>query len=337
MNRGIFGSIIDNETYTDSKKDWYVELSRADIYWYDLVVNPPAELDTRKIIVDQLKSLKKSVEESLEKRFIYFICSRVKVRFDILKKHKYGLLDGKFYFHLLVGREKKRMAVNTVFRDAKTGSVIRPKIEISEKFISITDKYGNSITMTVHDFLMASNIDVGYPTLVQYVGYTKNPDIRPTNGVHGGLSEVIYKLSNEENDIFIIFNLFKVIVNAVNSSRMMNFIIPNSMTDEIKTDLEGQILEKCLIFYFDSSNQTKNKKKEKLELIGNLNKIATNNKINSIQFHYEVDGDSEYWRLGSSNVEPNHRHLFSIEMINGKMNIKNGSQINAETYGEQLL
>lgn len=330
----MFGSILNNDAYTDSTKDWYVELSRADIYWYELIVNPPEELDTRKIIVDQLKSLKKAVEESLEKRFIYFICSRTKVRFDISKKHKYGWLDGKFHFHLLIGRDKKRMSVNTVFRDAKTGNIVRPEIEISEKFITITDMYGNLTTMTIHDFLMVSGIDIGISTVVQYVGYTKNPDTRPTNGVHGGLNEVIYKLSNEENDIFIMFNIFKVIVNAINSSNMMNFIIPNSMIDEIKTDMEGQILEKCFIFYFDSSNQTKNKENEKIELIGNLNKLAVDNKINSIKFHYEIDNDSEYWCLQSSNAEPNQRHVFTVKMMSGEMILSGESGMYTEAYGE---
>lgn len=93
MYRGIFSYLSSNDMYNSSEKEWIVELDRYHRYWYDLIVNPSevAEyFDTRQLIVDYLKKIKKEVEAHLEKRFIYFICSRERVRFNINKKPSYN-------------------------------------------------------------------------------------------------------------------------------------------------------------------------------------------------------------------------------------------------------
>jgi hypothetical protein len=333
MTRGIFSQIVENKAYKESKKDWYVEISRSDMYWYDLVMNSTDEFNTKKMIVGYLSSLRKAVEESLEKRFVYFICSRPKVRFNMKTAPSYGLLNGRLNFNLLVGGEGRKISASTVFRDAQTGKLVRPKVEVSEKFISISYQPESVITMSVHDFLMAANTEVGLSTQVHYVGYTKNPETRPTNGAHSGLNEVLYRISNRENDIFVIFNLFKIMSRASNPNYMMDFVVPNSMTDEIKVDLEGKVVEKCFINYFDSSSQSKNKSMEKTQLSNNLFQLASENKINSIQIHYELEVPTEYWCLGSSSIKASHRHLFTVDLDGGEVRIRNGSTLYDEAYG----
>jgi hypothetical protein len=327
MSRGMFSTLLDNDAYNDAEKDWFVELSRSDMYWFDLIISQHETFDTRQMIVEYLRSLKTIVEESLEKRFIYFICSRVKVRFNTSKKPRYNPFTGKVKLHLLVGKSLKKISVHTVFKDVHINKMFHPDIELTEKFITLTDKSGNKTTASVHDFLSASGIDIGYPTKVQYIGYTKNPDSRPTDGAHAGLNEILYRVSNEDNDIFICFNLFKVMSNAVSSASMLNFIVPNSMTDEIGVDLEGQIIEKCFILYFDSDSQTKNKAKERGELKNNLSQLSLKNKINSIQFHYELDRPCEYWNLYSSSIKPSLKHVFTVDLEGDCPRIKKGSKL----------
>lgn len=89
MNRGIYKAITTIEQYHNAHKDWFVELQQSQMFWYDLIANPneySPTVNTKKIIIDDLKYLKKEVEDNLEKRFIYFICTRTKVRFNINKK-----------------------------------------------------------------------------------------------------------------------------------------------------------------------------------------------------------------------------------------------------------
>ncbi|MEN9657304.1 MAG: hypothetical protein RL571_769 [Pseudomonadota bacterium] len=324
MSRGFFKSIKNNDIYKESDKEWKVELQTYHKYWYDLVVNPKevAEyFDTRKLIVDYLKEVKKSVEENLEKRFVYFICSRIKVRFNVKKRPSYNPITKKTKIHILIGKEERPDTIRCKFFNVTLNKFSNPKIDLTDKYITLTDESGNSTTSSIHDFLDKSNIDLGISSNVEYVGYTENPHTRPTNGSHTGLSDIFCKVSNENNDILIYFNLFKVTTKAVNNESLLDFIVPNAMTDEIGVELEGNIIEKSFIFYFDSINQNRNKDSELSELKNNLIKINNNNKIKSIFFYYEFKNLNDYGCFSSSKVKSSHSHRFEVSVKNGSVEI----------------
>ena len=329
----MFESIIDNVAYQEGYKDWFITLSYSSIHWYDLIVNPKqinSTFDTKQIITNQLKILKQQVEEELEKRFIYFICSRTKVRFNTNKTPTYNPITKTIKLHLLIGKDNIKKSIKIIIENIIIEKYIFPKVMITDKFITFYLKNGNTISSSVHDLLNTLDINLGINSKIQYVGYTKNPNTRPINGTHAGLSEVLYNVYTQDNDIFIIFNLFKITTKSLNNNYGFNFIIPNSMSNEIDVDLEGQILEKCLILFFNSSNQTKNKEKEYTELKNNLLEISNENKINTIQFYYEFERYNEYWFFYSSKVEANTKHIFTLELKNNSLQIIPTSKLYSE-------
>lgn len=318
------------EQYDDAEKDWFIELQHSQMFWYDLIANPneySTTVSTKNTIIDDLKFLKKEVENNLEKRFIYFICSRTKVRFNITKKPTYNRFTKNIKIHLLIGKNKIKKTIKLKILDINTNKFTNPRIELTEKYITIFDSSNQFISYSVHDFLSHNNIDLNLSSQVQYVGYTKNPDTRPTNGSHAGFNEVLYKISNEENDIFIYFNLFKITSVTKNHNSGINFVMPNSMSDEIDVDTEGLIIEKCLILYFNSKNQIKNKENEYKELKNNLVKISKENKIGSIQFYYEFENYNEYWVFYSSSIKPSIKHIFTVELNNESLEVQLGSHM----------
>ncbi|SEC92086.1 hypothetical protein FIV41_18045 [Pseudomonas marginalis] len=324
MSRGMFASIAASDAYKNADKEWCVELQTYHKYWYDLVVNPndvADYFDTRKLIVEYLRAVKKHVEESLEKRFIYFICSREKVRFDTNKKPSFNPITKKTKIYIRVGKYQKKRSIHCKFYDVHSEKFCMPEISLSEKYITIADSEGDLVTSSIHDFLEEANIALGLDSKVEYVGYTKNPHTRPTNGAHTGLSDALYKVADENRDSLIYFNLFKVITRAVNGGAMLNFAMANAMTDEVDVDLEGELLEKCFIFYFDSVSQNRNKEKELLELKGHLSRVSSEHKISTIDVVYEFERPSEYGLFSSSKVLPKHRHAFTIRQVGGDVEI----------------
>lgn len=326
----MFSFIIDNDIYKQSEKEWIVELQRYYKYWYDLVVNPDDVadyFDTRKLIVNYLRDIKRQVEESLEKRFVYFICSRTKIRFNISKNPFYNPITKKVTIHLLIGKEERKQKISCKFFDPYKNRCCYPKIELTEKYITITDSRGGITTASIHDFLEVNNISLGIDSKVEYVGYTKNPHTRPTNGAHTGLSDVLYKIADENRDTLIYFNVFKVMTRAISSNSMFNFMIANAMTDEVNVELEGNLIEKCFIFYFDSINQSRNKDKELLELKKSLHKISAENKINSIHVRYEFEEPNEYGVFSSSKVPPQLGHIFTVKKTEEDVEITSDSEV----------
>lgn len=317
MNRGFFSSVAKTEAYSNMKKEWMVALDQYHRYWYDLVVNPNevAEyFDSRQLIVDYLKRVKAEVEAGLEKRFVYFICSRERVRFNTAKAPSYNRLTGATKLYVLIGGSRKKKVIRCKFYDIQRQRFYKPKIELSEKYITITDVGGQLITASVHDFLADTSTSLGFDSRVEYVGYTKNPELRPTNGGHTGLSDTLHRLADDGRDSFIYFNLFKVVAWANDEAFMLNFAMANAMTDEVNVELEGKILEKCFIFYFDAAGQNRNKKNELAEFKKNLQSISREQKITKIRVHYEFEEPNEYGVFSSSKIRPIKRHVFTIEI-----------------------
>jgi len=314
-------------TYTDTDKDWYVELYNSTYFWYDLLLHPLEGFDTKQQITDYLKRLQAMVETQLDKRFIYFLAARKKLRFCVTKKPRYSLFGSHLVLYVEIGRERMRRKVTTRIFDAQTQQPIKPPVELSDRFITFYYTPNHKESWSIHDFLKSSDIELGINMEVHYVGYTKNPSERPINGSHRGLSDMLYRVSNEEYDFFIFYNLFKVSSFRVDPNSAINFIIANSMIDEIKVDEEGRIIEKALIKYFGAETQEINKEKEQAELENSLERLAAKNNINSVAIHIEMDKPSELYRFCSRSVEPSDKHFFTCRIGNNGGEIIEGSNL----------
>lgn len=327
MNRGAFDFFTNYSIYIESEKDWYIALDRSDCFWYELIVNPPDEFDTKKYALDYLKELQGAVETQLDKRFIYFLAARKKVRFSKAKKPKYSFFGSRLTLYVELGRERKLKKITTQVLDMQTGKPIKPAIEINDRFITFIFTPQSKVSIAVHDFLRNNAIELGISTEVHYVGYTKNPSERPINRAHRGLADTLYRVSNEEHDFFVYYNLFKVLSVASNQNAAVNFCLANSMIDEVKVDEEGRIIEKALIRYFQTESQEVNRQSEEKELENSLIKLAAKHKIKSLSVHIEMDTPNEYYRFFSRSIDPSDKHIFTCQLSGNSVEIEKGSTL----------
>lgn len=90
MTRGNFDFINSNVVFSEADKSLWIDLINTDCIWYDMIINPPDDIRTNKIIKNHLRIMEKYTRESCEKRFIYFLGSRKKVRFSTKKQPRYN-------------------------------------------------------------------------------------------------------------------------------------------------------------------------------------------------------------------------------------------------------
>lgn len=321
--RGIFGEFKDEVIYSSTPKAWYVELIQSTFFWYDLVVNPIN--DSKQWISETLKNLKERVEEDCEKRFIYFIASRKKLRFSQKKKPKYSIFGSTLIVYLEEGKDKVEKKIKTKLIDPETGKAMKLNIETTDRTIHFIEKNGSKISFSIHDFLANIGINFNFESTIHYIGYTKNPHIRPIDGIHRGLSQTLHNVSNEDNDFFIYYNLFKVLSQANNENYNINFVLANSMIDEISVEDEGKLLEKSLIMYFKPDSQNCNLKNEEQEFINMFEKFYSKININSIQFYFEVQDTSDYFIFSSNKVQKNEKHIFTYLFQNNELKLYKGT------------
>lgn len=335
MSRGIFDFLQNHPAYTDADKRWHIELDQSTYFWYDLLVHPPEGYDTKQEIVHFLKHLKKTVEAQLDKRFIYFLASRTKLRFCTSRKPRYSLFGKDLVLYVEAGASRKPMRTTTAMRDGASGERITPPVEVSDRFITFHYPPGHKISYSIYDYFDMVGVKFGIDTEIHYVGYTKNPDDRPLNREHRGLADMLYKVSSAEHDFFIFYNLFNVLALAGTSSSAFNFIVANSMIDEVRVNEEGRIIEKVLIKYFGTEIQELNKSSEGGELENTLKQLASKNKIGSISFDIEVDHPSEMYRFYSRAVAAADRHTFTCRIGDNGAEMVHGHA--TSMFGETLI
>lgn len=323
MNRGNFNFLNTNSFYQNADKKWIITLDKCHKFWYDLIVFPNQlnnKINTRTLITQKLKEIEVNVKKHLDKRFIYFICSRTKIRFNIKKWILFNPISKYTYIPILIGKNNVKKYIKVKFIDCANKNK-RPKIYLQEKFISIFYHDGNVETFPIHEFLDLSKINLGISNKVEYVGYTNEPSRRPTNGSHTGLSDILYKISNEDNDFLIYFNTFKVRVITDNNNLSLNIIASNAMTNEVNIDTEGKIIEKCFISYFNSNTQDRNRKNEDSYLYNNMENLSSKYKIHSIEIYYDQTEESDYTLFSSSSVVAKQEHYFSVSINNSNIDI----------------
>ncbi|MBK5071773.1 hypothetical protein I2492_01915 [Budviciaceae bacterium CWB-B4] len=328
MYRGIFKFIKSQDAYSSTEKKWFVSLLQTECFWYDMLLAPPEEVNTRKLIKEHIQSIEGYLENNIEKRFIYFLGSRKKVRFSTKYTPKYSHAKNELNLILLVGknREKKKITVPDFFYDQTIRYNTDIVFEVTDKYLYL--KVDNVIIdiCSIHDFLRERYINLGYNTEVHYVGYTKNPQSRPIDGIHRGFSNMLYNTSNEDNDFFVFFNLFNPTSLSSNDSYNMNFCISNSLMNEIDLDKEGKIIEKCFINYFNSVIQNN----EITGLTKNLRNFANKYNMRSIAINLEYESPNEYYSYYSRCITPRFHHFFVFK-LDGK-NLFLDKKIDKDTY-----
>lgn len=323
MTRGNFDFINSNVAYSESDKSWWIDLINTDCIWYDMIINPPDDISTNKIIKNYLSAIEKHVKENCEKRFVYFLGSRKKVRFSTKRKPRYNPFTKNIIFTLLIGKEERKFRVKYFFRKlTQDGEIkITPNVRVTEKFLYIEHEDGNSFVISVHDFLKENYIDLGIHTEVHYVGYTRHPHRRPVDFIHRGLSKMLYSVSNDDNDFFVYFSLFNPRVISLNNNYNIMFNISNSQLDEIEVDNEGRIIENCFIRYFDPKLQDDDKESKRLDLNKMFMDLVKNKKIKKISVNLQYEMNNEYFCFYSKVVPPQTDHFFVLDFADDKVNI----------------
>ncbi|WP_151801639.1 hypothetical protein [Acinetobacter guillouiae] len=92
MTRGLYNSIQEMPEYNNAEKSWHITIDSSYFLWYDLIIDPPFD-EAKKELKGMLNNFKEYVESTNEKRFIYFVTSRKKVRFNVKKQPKFSFFD----------------------------------------------------------------------------------------------------------------------------------------------------------------------------------------------------------------------------------------------------
>lgn len=192
---------------------WRAELLQSQAFWYDLAFNPLDGSGSRQLYdaqVSALQALQDELAADSELCCIGFWAARAHVRFCLRKKPHYSLVGGEFVFYVELGRSRIRRKLSTTFVDVGTGMPVKPRIELNEREITIYLSDDEPETVSIYDFLRKCGLELGIGTQIYGVKPVHDLLACWRNGADSRLSEMLYRVSNEEHDFFFFCNLFRV-------------------------------------------------------------------------------------------------------------------------------
>ena len=307
MRRGYLDFLKQHQLYSGSKKKWTIDLCQSNCFWYDLVATEHP-LVKPELIKSRLKEIRDHVTNQIDKRFIYYIATRKRVRFSEALHPK---LEGNIVsIWIEIGKDRHLQRLNLILPEGSCTSVIA-----DPRMISFVGPNGRKISQEIHGFLETLEANFGIESEVKYVGMTKDPTRRPLFDGHIPLGKISYDLDREEEDIFVYFNTFRVMTSAISDRLNSELRIPNAATDEVSVENEGRIIEKALIYYFMPKYNNRNGPREIGELKNKLIELARFNQFKKVELSLEILSASEYFHFSSPTVPSSPNHSFECEIM----------------------
>lgn len=281
-----------------------IELERSRVYYFRMLSNPifPG-VDTKKSVKNEMIELKNELDFYGIANFVYFLASREKVRINV-EKSGYNFFDkNKYQLVLEIGRERKKHIIKNILFKEMCGNK-KPHIELTRDTIKIIYSKDCSQSFNIYDFLNIIKYNLGIHSKVHYVGHTNNPDKRPVELNHTGLSKILLNISNEENDFFVYYNTFNVFLLNDNLFLKNINIFEKNNTNEF--------VQNIFINYFDSALQRDNRVKEDGMLIRQIQYLKSKFSVSNISCYFEVGEESDYFSFYHGDSS-NFRHKFKIQ------------------------
>lgn len=316
--RGYFKGVLDPLEIARHPKAMQIGLTETHMLWLDFFLDQSIPTDLQTAIRKGLTKWKQNVAQHCDKRFLYFLASRTKVRFSTRRQPRYSKWRDRFIFWIEVGRSARpcRIEIEAPFRVLASNEPVRFPAKTTAKFITFFVGSG-AVSRSVHDFLLECNASIGIDTNVHYVGCTKTPDSRVLSKEHHGFAQMLHDVSGEDSDFFLFQHLFKPVVLAAYPGYGLHVVAANSAVDLADIESEGSMIEKALIAYFEPSTQLASLKAARSELRG----ILARHCVEKMMLGIDYQQPREYYRYVGTGVGAHDRVGGIYRIIDNELSV----------------
>ena len=317
--RGNFKGALDPLEIDRHLKTFQVGLTETHMLWLDFFLDKSVPTDVQAAICRGLSEWKHNVARQCDKRFIYFLASRPKLRFSTRRQPRYSYWRDRFVFWVEVGgaARLRKVEIPAPFRAEGSRERVRVPASTTEKLITFHFSGHHSVSFPIHDFMLRFNASTGMDSTVHYIGCTKNPDSRVLNLQHHGFTRMLHEVSSGERDFLLFQHLFKPVVVAKYPKHGLNVVAANSELDLADIGSEGRLIEKALIAYFEPSTQLASVRSARSE----VRNLMAGHCIEAMTLGIEYDRPTEYYRYAGTAALAHDRVGGVYKIENGELSL----------------
>jgi len=304
---------------TAAPQSWNVTVAEGKFHWYDLIAGFPPVPDIRDPVGRYLRRMQFDLEAAMEKRLIYYVVNRPRVRFDTSRSPSFGFFSLKVSLPILVGTEEKRDSVSVELEVPFAATLKKPNITLTENFV-VFNWGGHIEALSIHDVLQQFDNDVDFGGTVQYVGQTRDPSGRLAKARLAAVQK-IHQAQSEDNDTLLLIQRMNVEVISDDGDPWDLPANQNPIAADALLKDRMDVVECALISYFEGPEPRARTDKELAGRRERLIEIGMSNHLRHFRLDTRQPEANKYHELMSPLAGRSRTHVLDCELVDGAIEI----------------
>ncbi len=285
---------------------WTATVAESKYYWYDLLLSGGELPDFRDPVGRYLRRMQFALDGTMEKRLMYFLVSRPRVRIDTSRNVSWGFFSLKLTVPVLVGVEERKSTIAIDLEVPFDATFKKPTVQLQDKFVILN--WGSMMEpLSIHDLIQRYDTGLEFPSTVLYVGQTRDTEGKLAKG-NAPLINRLRDNNSLENDTFLLVQRMEVKVDTD----------ARDMSEEASERTQVDMLEGALIAYFEGpAPRLRNEVEQgtRRERLANLQDTYWLERMTVDLGFKEADG---FYNLVSEYADQSRRHLFDCTFDDGR-------------------
>ncbi|AXA91938.1 hypothetical protein [Massilia sp. YMA4] len=284
---------------------WTATVAESKFYWYDLLADGTQLPDFRDPVGRYLRRMQFALDGTMEKRLIYFLVARPRVRIDPQRSVSWGFFSLKLTIPVLIGAEARKSTITVELDVPFEATLKKPTVELQDKYLLLN--WGAlTETFSIHDLLQ--RYDTGLPNAgkILYVGQTHNPSGKLAKGMVTAVNR-LREATEQEYDSFLLVQRYEVQVETTSTE----------LLEEPSTRTRTDIVEGALIRYFEGATPTGRRDSELSTRRDHLHELQQTYWLERLTVDTGFKDADAFYELGSDTVPASRRHVFECTFEQG--------------------
>jgi hypothetical protein len=285
---------------------WAATVAETKFYWYDLLVDQGPPPDFRDPVGRYLRRMQFAIEGTQEKRLLYFLVARPRVRFDLSRGVSWGFFSLKLTIPVLVGPEERKSTITIDLDTPFEATYKKPLVQLQDKYLLLN--WGALVeVLSIHDLIERFDTGLAFPSTVLYVGQTHDPAGRLAKGEHSAVNRA-RNANMLDSDMFLLVQRFDVKVTTA----------ATDLSEEASPRTHVDMLEGALIGYFEDDDSRLRTEIERGNRRDHLAELQHTYWMEQLTVDLGFQGAGGFYDLESPKAGRSRRHLFDCAFGAGR-------------------
>jgi hypothetical protein len=284
---------------------WTASVAETKFYWYDLLVSGGELPDFRDPVGRYLRRMQFALDGTMEKRLLYFLVARPRVRIDTARNVSWGFFSLKLTVPVLIGPEERKGSITMDLEVPFDATYKKPLVQLQDKFLLLN--WGSMMeTLSVHDLIQRYDTNLEFPSTVLYVGQTRDPEGK----IAKGTCSIVNRVRNRvmlDNDTFLLVQRYDVKVDTA----------ARDMSAEASERSQAEMIEAALIAYFEGPTPPLRNEIERGTRREHIADLRDTYYLEKLTVDLGFQGADSFYDLTSEHAPKSRRHLFECVFEEG--------------------